>query len=151
MRKVSYLLLLVPFLLASCQQKANQAGSDEGSASAEMTAAAESDTAKAEFEFDDTAFDFGVVEEGEKVTHSYRFKNVGSSSLIISNAMASCGCTVPEWTREPIPPGGTGEIKAVFDSKGRVGKQSKSITVHANTEPSVVQLTLAGEVKAKAN
>ncbi|QEC53179.1 uncharacterized protein DUF1573 [Anseongella ginsenosidimutans] len=154
MKKVIY-LLFVPIALASCQQKSNNADSGEtSSASTVHAASAEGSTdtaAAAKFEFTAQAFDFGTVEEGEKVTHSYSFTNVGSGSLIIANAQASCGCTVPEWTREPIPPGGTGEIKAVFDSKGRVGKQSKTITVHANTEPSVVKLTLTGEVKAKAN
>lgn len=149
MRKLSY-LLLVPFLLSACQQKSNKANSSEEAAAVEHAgASADSETNTAQFEFESESFDFGVVEDGEKVTHAYKFKNVGSSSLTITNAIASCGCTVPEWTREPVPPGETGEIKAVFDSKGRVGKHSKTITIYANTNPSEVKLTLSGEVKAK--
>lgn len=154
MKKVIY-LLFVPIALASCQQKSDKADAGDTSSASTVNAASAANTtdtaAAAKFEFTEKAFDFGTVEEGEKVTHSYKFTNAGSGSLIISNAQPSCGCTVPDWTREPIPPGGTGEITAVFDSKGRVGKQNKTITVHANTEPSVVKLTLTGEVKAKAN
>lgn len=146
MKKVFY-LLLVPCVLAACQPKS---GKTEAGDAAAATVSSDTAAAAAKFEFAEEAFDFGTVEEGEKVSHSYTFTNTGEGSLIISNATASCGCTVPDWTREPIPPGATGEITAVFDSKGRVGRQSKTITVHANTEPAVVKLTLTGEVKAKA-
>lgn len=147
MRKTAY-LVLASLMLFSCQSKSGKDSTGEG-ASASVDGA-ESAEGLAAIEFTETAFDFGTVEEGEKVSHSYQFTNTGETSLVISNAMASCGCTVPDWTREPIPPGGTGEIEAVFDSNGRVGKQSKTITVHANTDPATVQLSLTGEVKAKA-
>src|SRR3546814_582666 len=149
-------LMLVPCLLAACQPKANKGESSgaETESTAESTASVASEgtdaAAIAKFEFAEKDFDFGTVEEGEKVSHSYTFTNVGESSLIITNATASCGCTVPDWAREPIPPGGTGEITAVFNSQGRVGRQSKSITVQANTQPAKTVLTLTGEVKAKA-
>ena len=98
--------------------------------------------------FDETEFDYGIVDQGEKVQHTYKFKNTGSEPLIISNAKGSCGCTVPSWPKEPIPVGGTGEIDVVFDSKGKKGKQSKRVTITANTDPTQTFLTIKGEVNA---
>lgn len=101
-------------------------------------------------EFNEVVFDFGEVMEGEKVVHSYTFKNTGKEPLIISNAKGSCGCTVPSWPREPIPPGESGEIKVQFDSKGKgkVGgnNQSKRVTLTANTDPAQTFLTIKGKV-----
>jgi len=65
--------------------------------------------------FKETEFDFGTVDQGEKVTHVYKFANTGNEPLIISNAKGSCGCTVPSWPKEPIPVGGSGEIQVQFD------------------------------------
>ena len=97
--------------------------------------------------FDELEFDYGVVDEGEKVKHVYKFKNTGSEPLIISNAKGSCGCTVPSWPKEPIPPGASGEIDVEFNSKGKKGKQSKRVTITANTDPVQTFLTIKGEVK----
>ena len=97
-------------------------------------------------EFTETEFDFGTVDSGEKVNHTYKFTNTGSEPLIISNAKGSCGCTVPSWPKEPIPPGGTGEIAVQFDSKNKSGKQSKRVTITANTDPVQTFLTIKGEV-----
>ncbi len=97
-------------------------------------------------EFEETEFDFGVVDAGEKVNHMYKFKNTGNEPLIISNAKGSCGCTVPSWPKEPIPVGGTGEIQVQFDSKGKKNKQSKRVTITANTDPAQTFLTIKGEV-----
>ena len=72
--------------------------------------------------FEETEYDFGMVMEGEKVVHDYKFTNTGDEPLIISNAKGSCGCTVPDWPREPIAPGESSVIKVQFDSK----KQRKS-------------------------
>ena len=101
--------------------------------------------------FADLEFDYGVIDAGEKVNHKYKFTNTGSEPLIISNAKGSCGCTVPNWPKEPIPPGGTGEIDVVFDSKGKKGKQSKRVTITANTSPAQTFLTIKGEVTPDPN
>lgn len=100
-------------------------------------------------EFDNTTFDFGKIQEGAKVTHIYQVKNTGQAPLIIQNAQPSCGCTVPEWTKTPIPVGGSGFVKAEFDSKGKTGIQDKSITVTANTWPKVTMLRFKAQVDAK--
>jgi len=70
-------------------------------------------------EWTDKEFDYGVVEQGEKVTHLYTFKNVGDEPLIISNAKGSCGCTVPQWPKDPVLPGESGEIKVQWRSSYR--------------------------------
>ncbi len=98
--------------------------------------------------FEETEFDFGTVDQGEKVTHVYKFANTGNEPLIISNAKGSCGCTVPSWPKEPIPVGGSGEIQVQFDSKGKKNKQSKKVTITANTDPAQTFLTIKGEVNA---
>ena len=97
-------------------------------------------------EFAETEFDFGTVDSGEKVNHTYKFTNTGSEPLIISNAKGSCGCTVPSWPKEPIAPGAAGEIQVQFDSKNKSGKQSKRVTITANTDPAQTFLTIKGEV-----
>lgn len=99
-------------------------------------------------EFDETTYDYGVIDQGEKANHTYKFKNTGSEPLVISNAKGSCGCTVPQWPKEPIPPGGTGEIEVSFDSKGKKGKQTKRVTITANTDPAQTFLTITGNVNA---
>ena len=98
--------------------------------------------------FEETEFDFGTVEQGEKVNHVYKFSNTGNEPLIISNAKGSCGCTVPSWPKEPIPVGGSGEIQVQFDSKGKKNMQSKKVTITANTDPGQTFLTIKGEVNA---
>ena len=102
-------------------------------------------------QYEHTDFDFGSVKEGEKVKHTYKFKNTGSEPLIISSAKGSCGCTVPKWPSEPIPPGATGQIDVEFDSKGKPGKQTKRVTVTANTVPAQMFLNITGNVEKDPN
>jgi hypothetical protein len=97
----------------------------------------------------DSSYNFGKVTDGEKVEYSYRFKNTGTKPLVIVEATASCGCTVPQKPEKPILPGETGFIKVVFDSKGRVGNAHKTITVISNADPGFPVLTLTGDVEAK--
>jgi hypothetical protein len=105
-------------------------------------------------EYAETTFDFGEVTEGEKVRHVYKFTNTGNEPLIISNAKGSCGCTVPDWPREPIAVGEAGEIVVEFDTKGKgsaEGKpQTKRVTVTANTDPVNTFLTITGKVTKPA-
>lgn len=98
----------------------------------------------------DSVYDFGKVTDGEIVQYNYRFKNTGTKPLIITNATASCGCTVPEKPEKPIQPGETSFIKVKFDSKGRVGATHKTIMVSSNAEPVFPELQLTGEVTEKA-
>lgn len=97
-------------------------------------------------EFAESTFDFGKVDEGEKVSHTYAFTNTGKEPLIISNAKGSCGCTVPKWPKEPIAPGGKGEVTVEFNSKNKKGKRNQKVTLTANTEPAQSFIYLTGEV-----
>lgn len=101
-------------------------------------------------QFEETTYDFGVRDEGAVVKHVFKFKNTGNEPLVISNAKGSCGCTVPTWPKQPVPPGGTGEIAVEFNTKGKPGRQSKQVTVTANTNPTDSHLEIAGEVRPKA-
>lgn len=96
--------------------------------------------------FEETEFDFGTVTSGEKVEHVYKFTNTGGEPLIISDAKGSCGCTVPEWPKEPIAPGASSEIVVRFDSSNKSGNQSKRVTLTANTNPAQSFLTIKGQV-----
>jgi hypothetical protein len=100
-------------------------------------------------QYEEEKFEFGTVDEGQVVKHVFRFKNTGNEPLVISNAKGSCGCTVPTWPKEPVPPGGTGEIKVEFNTKGKPGRQSKRVTVTANTNPTETFIEVAGEVRGK--
>ena len=102
-------------------------------------------------EFEKMEHDFGVVTEGQKVSYTYKLKNTGQAPLIIQNAQPSCGCTVPDWTKEPIPVGGFGFVKAEFDTKGKVGPNTKTITVTANTWPKQTTLKFKASVTATAD
>jgi hypothetical protein len=93
---------------------------------------------------DSASYDFGTVNEGAVVEHDFRFKNSGAYPLILNNITSSCGCTTPEWPKEPIGPNESSSIKVRFDTKNKSGPQVKTITVYANTEPAYSELRLRG-------
>lgn len=97
-------------------------------------------------EFVKTVHDFGKIVQGEVVGTTFIFKNTGKSNLLIQDANASCGCTVPRWDKEPVLPGEKGTLEVVFDSSGRMGKQSKSITVRTNAKNAKIILSIKAEV-----
>lgn len=99
--------------------------------------------------FDETEHNFGLVYEGDKVTYNFNFTNTGKSPLIIYEASSSCGCTVPEAPKEPIPPGFQGTVKVVFDTKGKIAVQNKHITVKTNATTPIHNLYLKGVVDTK--
>jgi len=102
-------------------------------------------------EFATTDHDFGTVKEGEKVSYTYTVKNTGAAPLIIQNAQPSCGCTVPDWTKSPIPVGGTGFVKAEFDTHGKSGIQNKTITVTSNSWPKTTVIKFKAMVTPKSD
>lgn len=98
-------------------------------------------------DFKSTKHDYGKINEDDGVAyHQFEFKNNGDAPLIIKNAQASCGCTTPEWPKNPIAPGQTGVIKVGYNPAGRPNNFSKSITVHSNAKQSSVVLTITGFV-----
>lgn len=104
---------------------------------------------KPTMEFTDTLHDFGKIHEGEKVTYEFGFSNKGKTPLIITSAYGSCGCTVPEFPKDPVQPGQSGIIKVIFNSQGKSGHIEKSVTVRTNTLRSVHMLYIKGEVEPK--
>ncbi len=102
------------------------------------------------FEFQTVDHDFGTIKEGQVVEYTYQFKNTGDAPLIIQGAQGSCGCTVPEWTKTPVPAGGTGFVKAKFDSNGKPNIQNKTVTVTANTYPKQTVLRFKAMVEPKS-
>ncbi len=101
------------------------------------------------FSFEKTEHDFGTIKEGEKVSYTFKFKNTGEAPLIISKVQPSCGCTAPDWSKEPIPVGGEGFVKVEFDSNGKPNIQQKSVNVTANTWPQVTTLRFKAMVTPK--
>lgn len=101
-------------------------------------------------EFADERYNYGTIKAGEKVKHTFKFKNTGNEPLVLSDARSTCGCTVPTWPREPIAPGKSGEITVVFDSSGKGGPQSKRVTLVANTNPPETFIYMEGEVSEGA-
>ena len=99
-----------------------------------------------EISFEKSEHDLGTVMQGEKVGYNFAFTNTGEGSLMILDASASCGCTVPHFNKEPVPPGGIGTVEVVFDSTGRTGKQSKTVTLKTNGKLRVVQLTIRADI-----
>jgi hypothetical protein len=138
--------LLVAGLLASCG--GNKAGKGVESDAVNVGASAEGrqESDLPEIKFAEEAFDFGRITQGERVSHSFVFENTGKRELIVSGASGSCGCTVPEWPRQPIPPGGKGEIGVVFNSEGKSGYQEKTISVITNCEPATRIVRIKAEV-----
>ncbi|HTJ52092.1 MAG TPA: DUF1573 domain-containing protein [Cyclobacteriaceae bacterium] len=102
------------------------------------------------FQFEKSEHDFGTITEGDVVEYTYSFVNNGEAPLIIQGAQGSCGCTVPEWTKEPVPVGGKGFVKAKFNSSGKHDLQNKTVTITANTWPKQTVLKFTAMVKEKA-
>lgn len=98
--------------------------------------------------FNEETFDFGTIKEGDEVEHIFAFTNMGEAPLIISSAKGSCGCTVPEWPKEPIGVGKKGSIKVKFSSKGKTGAQSKTVTITSNTFPADTKIQIKANVLA---
>ena len=101
--------------------------------------------------FEKDSHDFGKITNGQKVTYDFKFKNEGKSPLIITDAVATCGCTKPEWPKTPIKPGDAGAIHVTFNSAGKMGLQDKLITITANTVPAQSMVHLIGEVILNKN
>lgn len=96
--------------------------------------------------FEEKLHDFGTIKDGDVVEHTFSFVNEGEAPLIITDAKATCGCTVPEWPRTPIAVGETGEIKVRFNSKNKPGVQNKTVTLTANTWPTTTRVQIKANV-----
>lgn len=119
-----------------------------GSLFAQQSAVEENAVAepKGKISFEIPRYEFGQIEQGEKVTYKFEFVNTGNAPVIISNVQATCGCTVPQWSREPVAPGQKGIVSATFNSSGKMGRQVKPITIFSNAENQQERIYLIGSV-----
>jgi hypothetical protein len=95
--------------------------------------------------FEETNHDFGEIKYGGEASFDFIFSNTGKSPLILDNVRSTCGCTVPEWTREPVNISGTGSIRVIYDTH-RVGAFSKTLIVYSNAANSPIRLFIKGRV-----
>jgi hypothetical protein len=133
---ISWILIIV--IIAGCRSGSGNNSSTYGSDT--------SSTGKSEIVFREYQYDFGKVAEGEKISHTFLFDNKGTTNLIIASASTTCGCTVSKYNTKPIPPGASGNLEVVFDTSGRDGMQTKTITVKSNASKPVVLLKITAEV-----
>ncbi len=99
--------------------------------------------------FAETEYNFGDITQGDVVEHVFKFTNTGTQPLVIERVTASCGCTTPAWTKEPVMPGKSGSITAKYNSAGRVGTQKKAITVVSNSADGAKYVYIVANVKEK--
>lgn len=123
-RLIASICLLFPLLLWAQEKKSNEP--------------------KAAIQFETLTHDFGKVYDGKQVEYEFVFTNTGKAPLILSNVQPSCGCTTPEWPREPVMPGQKAKIKAIYNPGSYRGTFNKSITVYSNAEGGNIQLIIKG-------
>jgi hypothetical protein len=131
MKRIFPLILVSLLIITSCGRSKKESKTEEN---------------KSKIEFENTTFDFGNIAIGSDGTCDFRFTNTSDEDLIINTVKTSCGCTNPEWPKDPIKPGNTGEIKVKYNTKIQ-GKFQKSITVFCNASNSPAKLLIKGEVQ----
>jgi len=129
MKTTSFLIILVFLTAASCSEKK---GNNTGRKAARI-------------EFKESLHDFGKIKYGGNGTCEFKFTNKGKSPLVLDNVRSTCGCTVPEWTREPLNPSETGTIRVIYDTH-RVGAFSKTLIVYSNATNSPIRVFIKGTV-----
>ena len=97
-------------------------------------------------EFKSEEHDFGLIVQGETVSHTFHFKNIGGSDLVISNVSATCGCTIPTYSKKPLKPGEEGKIEVAFNSSNRSGANHKEVKVLCNGQPNTIKLKIHAEI-----
>lgn len=104
-----------------------------------------------QIEFDVESHDFGDIIQGEVVSYTFFYENAGEGGLLITSASATCGCTIPNYSKEPLTPGERGKLEVVFDSKGKIGAQNKSIAIRTNGTPARKILNIHVDVISNNN
>lgn len=105
----------------------------------------------ADFKFEREVHDFGNIKEGVQAEYVFKFTNVGKEPLVITNVQASCGCTTPKWTKEPVKPGESGSVTAIYNSKGRPGNFNKAVTITSNAKTAQKVLFIKGNVEPEGS
>ena len=143
--RIMLMLLLASSLLLACGKKKSGVNSDI--VNNPLTADGKGNPDElAEISFKETQFNFGEIIQGQVVETDFEFTNTGKNDLVIYDAKGSCGCTVPEYPKEPIAPGKSNKIHVKFDSTNKEGHQTKTVTLTCNTQPNQVTLQIVGDV-----
>lgn len=145
-KSILLVAILSAFVFTSCKDNATDKVNQEN-----VAEAADRDATAGNFpkmEFTNTVHDFGNIKQGTPVEHKFTFKNTGNAPLVIVDAKSSCGCTVPEFTKEPVAPGDSGELLVKFNGSGK-NQVSKAVTITANTAAGKEMLTIKAFVEAK--
>ena len=146
------ILLLVSLALVSCNSSSDEKTITTDLVNSPLTANSNAEKVLTpNIEMLETSYNFGEIQQGESVTHDFILKNTGEADLIISAAKGSCGCTVPEWPKNPIAKGEEATIKVTFNSAGKSGKQNKTVTLVSNAIPNTKVLTINGNVIVPQN
>ena len=146
------ILLLVSLALVSCSSSSDEKTITTDLVNSPLTANSNSEKVLTpNIEMLETSYNFGEIQQGETVTHDFILKNTGDADLIISAAKGSCGCTVPEWPKNPIAKGEETTIKVTFNSAGKSGKQNKTVTLVSNAIPNTKVITINGNVIVPQN
>lgn len=159
---IAGILGLVAFKMTNASEDLNARPASEGTTAASSivpekganpanssAAQAAQSRAKTTIQFVETVHDFGNLKQGDVAETTFKFTNTGKEPLVIENAQGSCGCTVPEYPKEPVAPGASGEIKVKFNSAGKSNAQQKTVTLTANTEPIQTILTIKAFVETE--
>ena len=156
MKKTFYTLAMASILFACNNEPSTQKASTDLVTNPITADAPKADTTQtatnstgAVMEFEKMDHDFGTITQGEQAEYNFKFRNTGKQDLLISAASASCGCTVPEYSKEPIKPGAQGSIKVKFNSDYRLDAFEKMVTVTANTTPLETILKIRGFINPK--
>mgnify|MGYP006299405367 CR=1 FL=1 len=135
---LKHIVILLSLLVVGCGR--GQSGGDD------KDSGNQPDGAPPKIEFEQVYYDFGNLQQGEQVSYIFEFTNTGGLPLMIKEAVASCGCTVPRYDKQPIQPGKKGSVEVIFDSSGRRGNQYKSVILKTNTPRGTVRLTIKANV-----
>ena len=149
MKLIPFFALATLFVVSSCKDNASSKITD-----ADMKVANEASVTAGKLpviKFDKTEHDFGQLNEGDNATTEFILTNTGDADLVIVSAVGSCGCTVPEFNKEPIKPGNSTPIKVTFDSKGKPGQQEKTVTITSNTANGKETCKIKANVKPDPN
>ena len=141
--------VLIVIAFTNCKQQATTNTSEIDTDVVDNSASANGEEKKENipvFSPAEESFDFGTIKQGERVTHNFIFKNTGKSNLVISSAEGSCGCTVPNYPKNPIQPGNTDTIKVSFNSEGKMGIVEKTVTIITNAEPNTKVITIKANI-----
>jgi hypothetical protein len=152
MKKVLLTLSIIGVCFAANAQQTKKDVQKPTTTTAPTTTAPTTTTANPNgptFKFEKEVFDFGTVKQGEVVTYEFSFTNAGKEPLIITNATATCGCTVPHFPKEPIKPGDKGTIKVSFNTAGKSGMQDKAVTITSNAREGNKVIHVKGTIEVK--